>query len=428
MINPMNMIMNRLIVIFTLCVSVSNGFAQDGWILRKSGTTSLLKSISSSDGQNVVAVGETGVVTVSHTAGVTWQVEKNVGQSKGIGNLNGVAAISDKIFCAIGNVDSVFRSTDKGDTWVGVGGNFEACTAGGFYGIVPTLYAIDFDSSMGITVAVGPAGTGVFSPDSGKHWEENMAKANFFDMDCVSMNNGAVLGATFGLNRGYIYITTDQGDDWTVFWVHKNIELYGCDNAGWTMVGAQGTIYHSNNKGYTWDSLWGGTNVNLNAVHFGNIVRGYIVGDHGTILMTTDGGYTWEKQHCPTTQNLRSIHMSDPFHGFICGDSGVILTTQNGGYYDESVDPVPQSVTGIRNYPNPFTSRTTLEVSIPHRSYIRLSIYNMLGEEIAVLANDVFDSGVKMYEWNAGETPSGVYLCKLEIGGQIITSQITLEK
>jgi photosystem II stability/assembly factor-like uncharacterized protein len=280
-------------------------------------------------------------------------------------------------------------------------------------------------------VAVGYGSETIFSPDSGKHWIENLPLANSDDLCCVSSQNGVVLsGSFFGSwgNSGYIFKTTDQGDVWKTQWLKKNIDILGCDTKGWTLVGEGGAIYHSPDKGLTWDSIRSGTKFNLNAVHFINIARGYAVGDHGTILLTTDAGYTWVQQHCPTKQNLRSVHMSDPIHGFICGDSGVILTTQNGGYYDEDVDPLPESATDIRNYPNPFSSRTTIEISIPYRGHVRLSIYNMLGEEIATLANGIFDSGLKTFEWNAGDAPSGIYICKLEIHGSVVSSQITLEK
>ncbi|MEP7235661.1 MAG: YCF48-related protein, partial [Ignavibacteriota bacterium] len=378
--------MRKVFIIVALSLAISNGFAQDGWILRKSGTVQNLNSISSSDGQNVVAVGANSTITVSHTGGVTWMLldnfrAKQITQGK---DLKGVAAISDKIFCTVGLLDSIYRSTDKGNSWRGVRGSFDACTRNTQAGLVPPLYAIDFDSTTGISVAVGLNSLAVFSPDSGRYWEENAPiQQRYFDLDCVSMNNGVLLAGTVGLNEGHSYVTTDQGYDWQIHWVQKNIAITGCDKASWTMVGPGGTIYHSPNKGGVWDSIWGGTRVNFNDVHFGNSVRGYIVGDNGTILYSTDGGYTWTQQFSPTHENLRSIHMSDPFHGFICGDNGVILTTQNGGFYDDVSGPLPLSGSPIRSYPNPFSSRTTFEFPISKRGFVRVRIYNLLGEEVA---------------------------------------------
>jgi hypothetical protein len=252
--------------------------------------------------------------------------------------------------------------------------------------------------------------------------------ANSDDLYCVSSTDGFILSGSGGLNAGYVFTTSDAGDFWRTDWIRGN--LFGSDAQAHILVGGGGTIFHTSNKALSWDSIPGPTKFNLNATHFGNIVRGYAVGDHGTILMTTDGGYTWVQQHSPTIQNLRSVHMSDPFHGFICGDSGVILTTQNGGYFDtvNRVDPSPESVNSIRSYPNPFSLKTTIEVPISRQGHLRLSIYNMLGEEIAILANGTFESGLKTFEWNAGDAPSGIYLCKLEIDGHILSSQITVEK
>ena len=176
-----------------------------------------------------------------------------------------------------------------------------------------------------------------------------------------------------------------------------------------------------------WDSMDSHTKVDLNDVHFGNDIRGHIVGDAGTIMNTTDGGYTWQTQTSPVSNNLRSVCMFDPFHGFICGENGVILTTQNGGILDKAV-PLPQTQNTIHNYPNPFSFKTIFEVPMVKHGSLRIKIYNLLGEEIASLADGVFDSGLKTFEWDASNAASGKYLCKVDTDGEITTLQITVEK
>ncbi|MEP7235828.1 MAG: hypothetical protein ABI778_11095, partial [Ignavibacteriota bacterium] len=164
--------MQRIVILFLLSLMFSGVYAQDGWILRKSGTTTTLTSISSADGQNVVAVGLNSTVVVSHSGGVGWQLFDNFrAKQTGFGrHLFGVASMSDKIFCAVGLVDSIYRSTDKGNSWIGIGSALDACTS--LTGIVPLLSAIDFDSASGVAAAVGVSSLALFSTDLGKSWTE----------------------------------------------------------------------------------------------------------------------------------------------------------------------------------------------------------------------------------------------------------------
>src|SRR2546421_503212 len=234
--------------------------------------------------------------------------------------------------------------------------------------------------------------------------------------------------ASVGLNPGHVLMTKDFGDSWTDQWIQKDIPILGCDVKGWTLVGTGGSIYHSIDKGMNWNSVPSGTLLNLNAVHFANNTMGYIVGDGGIIFITSDGGYSWQKQLSPTTQNLRCVRFTDPFHGFICGDSGVILTTTNGGYTEGVKDRNISEAYPIRSYPNPFSSKTKIDITLAQNGRIRLTIFNQLGIEVAKLAEGVFEAGAHSFEWNSDALASGVYICKLEADGKISAAQIVIEK
>jgi len=80
-----------ILMLFTVVGSV---LAQDGWVLRESGTRKKLNSVSSFDGQNAVAIGESGVVTITSNGGKSWEVQPGINAV-----IRSVAAISDKIFC-----------------------------------------------------------------------------------------------------------------------------------------------------------------------------------------------------------------------------------------------------------------------------------------------------------------------------------------
>jgi len=68
----------------------------------------------------------------------------------------------------------------------------------------------------------------------------------------------------------------------------------------------------------------------------------------------------------------------------------------------------------IQNYPNPFNAVTYIEFQLPKKENVLLSIYNISGQEIEMLANEVLDAGKHRYQWNADKYPGGVYFYQLK--------------
>jgi hypothetical protein len=72
-----------------------------------------------------------------------------------------------------------------------------------------------------------------------------------------------------------------------------------------------------------------------------------------------------------------------------------------------------------QNFPNPFNPVTIIRFSIPEETNVKLSIYNLLAEEIAVLINEPMTSGFHQVEWRGTDNdnkilPTGAYFYKLE--------------
>lgn len=427
--------MRNTILIFIL-FACSNGIAQTGWMVQQSGTSKDLRSISTYDGVNAVVVGVNGTVLTTNNIGVPWDPQQNpTGQ-----NLNGVVSITARILVTVGPKDSIYLSTNHGTTWIGVRSKVRGeCY---FIASVSELSAITYDSIMHTCVAVGEGQEAIFSEDSGRNWEERPtlsgSSQDFTSLKAVSSYNGMVLASgdreqTTGYSR--ILTSLDEGDSWAehttnlrgVSSFDSGLPFYGCNARAWVIVGKNGAIFHSTNKGQTWDSIPSWTTENLNAVCFADEINGFAVGDRGVILVTRDGGYNWLPQVSPTKQNLRSVSMGDPFHGFICGDNGTILYTQDGGF-TAGVNSNNRVFLNIQNYPNPFPSHTTIHIDLPQTGHINLSVYNMLGVEIAKIADADVDAGSHTFEWNASDIPNGVYVCRLVANGKSVVSQMIITK
>ena len=81
-----------------------------------------------------------------------------------------------------------------------------------------------------------------------------------------------------------------------------------------------------------------------------------------------------------------------------------------------------------QNYPNPFNPTTTIKFSLPEAANVKLTLFNILGQEVKTLVNESKESGVHTINFNASELNSGIYIYKLESGSFTQTRKMTLVK
>jgi hypothetical protein len=81
---------------------------------------------------------------------------------------------------------------------------------------------------------------------------------------------------------------------------------------------------------------------------------------------------------------------------------------------------VPEIVPAVyaldQNYPNPFNARTTFRYSLAQTGQVSLRIYNLLGQEVATVADGVQTAGVHTASYDMNDLPSGVYVYRLQSG------------
>ncbi|MDB4126336.1 T9SS type A sorting domain-containing protein, partial [Candidatus Marinimicrobia bacterium] len=84
-------------------------------------------------------------------------------------------------------------------------------------------------------------------------------------------------------------------------------------------------------------------------------------------------------------------------------------------YGDISVSDIESSILEFglsKSYPNPFNPKTNFELNIPLDGYVTVNVYNVMGQLVDVLMDDLIESGVYSLVWNAENVPSGVYMIK----------------
>jgi hypothetical protein len=92
----------------------------------------------------------------------------------------------------------------------------------------------------------------------------------------------------------------------------------------------------------------------------------------------------------------------------------------------ENRHSMPTTFTLEQNYPNPFNPVTTISFGIPRSSHIRLSIMNVLGQELATPVDEDRDAGFYTVSWDAFKFPSGVYFYRLQAGSFVETKKLIL--
>ena len=89
---------------------------------------------------------------------------------------------------------------------------------------------------------------------------------------------------------------------------------------------------------------------------------------------------------------------------------------------------IPSKFALLQNYPNPFNPVTTIKYSLPKTGDIHISVYNLLGEEIVRLLNEVQKAGDHQITWDASNFASGIYFYRLQAGDYVQTRKMVLLK
>jgi len=98
-----------------------------------------------------------------------------------------------------------------------------------------------------------------------------------------------------------------------------------------------------------------------------------------------------------------------------------IQLAHHGLPVEESMFPDKHQL--LANYPNPFNPLTRIAYQLKTKSQLELSIYDMNGKKLAVLADNIQAAGRYDYNWNASNFASGIYLVIMKVDGQLVGSQ-----
>lgn len=183
--------------------------------------------------------------------------------------------------------------------------------------------------------------------------------------------------------------------------------------------------FRSINGGINWSSPEFFSNGNTEGMHgIQNIdsTSIWFCATSDKIFKTTNDGINWNEMTIPLNPgefiiDFDFIKQGNKYYGYIGTDKGkiyrLIETIIPIGINPISTE-IPKSFSLNQNYPNPFNPVTKIKFSLPQSGNVRLTVYDALGKEIKVLVSENLKAGIYETDFDATETPSGIYFYRIE--------------
>ena len=230
-------------------------------------------------------IGGRGTILKTEDGGKTW-ARKMAMSSAGVGrggnprgmraNLMGIQMISETTGFIAGTENTILKTTDGGETWVG---SSERARVGETRNNLEGIWFVSPTTGW----VIGSFGILLHTADGGENWEKR-----------------------------------DPGFDNNLFGIH-----FLDENTGW-ISGQEGLILHTTDGGATWNQQKTESYDDLHDITFVDAMVGWAVGGYNSILHTTDGGKTWAVSNIPGGATFKGVHATDQNHCWTINDWGVI--------------------------------------------------------------------------------------------------------
>jgi photosystem II stability/assembly factor-like uncharacterized protein len=319
--NPLNLLVPRLLMIaFSGFASAAGvvGAAPTASATSAAGVPAALDAVACPSTTECIAVGGSrGFVLVSRSGGLTWS-HVSVPTKR---YLYGVACANRTHCVAVGDAGTALFTKNSGKSW-----------ALGDTGVSVPLSAVSCPQSQHCE-AVGDHETVLATRDGGLSWSHVLSQ--FGVMNGVSCSSP--MHCTAVTSNVDVSLVTDNGSTWTptpgpfsslaVLQAANGLDCLGliCVEAG-----DYGLIAHSINGGASWLASSSGTLQDMYAVSCASTTFCVAVGAAGIVLRTSDGGSTWASEAPSTRETLLGVSCSNTSACVAVGSGGTIMTSTDG--------------------------------------------------------------------------------------------------
>jgi len=418
-----------LILIVVVCLNCDSLFGQ--WIQTNFSVNSpvLITDVAVTENYLFVSTSEGSVYRTSDY-GNNWNEVNNGLSASYISKLYYEADASSNEFYAAAD-SGLFLTTDFGENWFNITNNLTNK-------YIISVYKTDnyLFSSTGNSIEYR-------STNNGVDWNEISIGSSGQRVNSF-LKFGNTIFAGLSLTGNSVYKSEDFGLTWSVSDNGLSSEVTTLEKLGNRIFASfYGFVYQSTDSGNNWMPITKG------------ILQGYPLPDMKAFgdylfIASLSGVYTIHTSKdsaqvitgnlpgvpLPLTDNIdvNEDHIIVSFNNLSTSTSEVwIRPTSSVTSSEETIPSIPNDFSLSQNYPNPFNPTTKIKYTIPSNvrgemSSVLLKVYDVLGNEVATLINEVKPSGSYEVEFKAGELSSGIYLYKLVIGSSVLTKKMILIK
>jgi len=142
--------------------------------------------------------------------------------------------------------------------------------------------------------------------------------------------------------------------------------------------------------------------------------------------ITSAGLFSWAPAIAQAGKSYTlTVQASD---GTLSAQSTHIISASSTIVGIQEVSEIPTKFALNQNFPNPFNPTTFISFAVPTESFIKISIFNLLGQEIKMLVNKTFSPGNYRINYDASKMNSGIYLYRLEANNFVSSKKMIVLK
>lgn len=426
--------MNKIFCVFLFSIvnvfSITSG--QDLWKKQISPTSKNLNKLVFTDSITGWAVGDSGAILHTTNGGENWLIQQS-GIDANIHSVTFPTPYSGRALAWKSDAPPygtyILRTSDGGITWENEFFREENV-------FLQPVYFID---SLTGWVGAGSAGL-YYTTDGGREWisSEIDSFGGFPKKDFAFLNKeyGYVCGGTFDV-VGLIWRTSDGGRTWhgkptgpePVHKLHLRDSLLVEGIGGDFEYGV--SVVRTTDAGMQWSY----TELNIFGIGLGLAFRtpaeGWVSmngGLTGKFLLTNDSGYTWVESPTPDSVYLADVVFPDSLHGYAVGQNGIILRYNGSLAAIQHASEKKKEFLLNQNFPNPFNPATTISYELYERTFVVITIYDILGKEKETLVRAEQFPGVHQVQFDGSGLPSGVYYYTLKAGQYLSARKMVILK